>query len=165
MKISCEIIKDLLPLYNDGVCSNESAELISEHLKECSECTAELERLREEIPLSLLKSEEKEIIGAYRRKVLKNALLFGLCFIVFPLINVFYAGHFYEAGFFKPFLATVLVMLDMVFLPAVIKNDRKAILTVCSVSVPIAMFWVLDLDHFHPETLMIDVIVFLIHFT
>lgn len=38
MKYSCELIKDLLPLYQDEVCSEESAEIIEEHLKQCPEC-------------------------------------------------------------------------------------------------------------------------------
>ena len=38
MKISCEIIKDLLPLYQDGICSDESRKLIEEHLQSCDEC-------------------------------------------------------------------------------------------------------------------------------
>ena len=35
MKTSCKIIEDLLPMYHDGICSEESAVLIEEHLKEC----------------------------------------------------------------------------------------------------------------------------------
>ena len=38
MKCSCEIIKDLLPLYVDHVCSDESIELIDQHLLECEKC-------------------------------------------------------------------------------------------------------------------------------
>ena len=35
MKTSCKIIEDLLPMYHDGICSDESAVLIEEHLREC----------------------------------------------------------------------------------------------------------------------------------
>lgn len=45
MKISCEIIRDLLPLYHDGVCSNESRQMIEEHLSECENCRAELKAM------------------------------------------------------------------------------------------------------------------------
>lgn len=45
MKISCEIIRDLLPLYHDGVCSNESRQMIEEHLSECENCKAELKAM------------------------------------------------------------------------------------------------------------------------
>ncbi len=45
-KISCGIIKDLLPLYIDGVCSSDSIDVIEEHLKECPLCEAELLNLQ-----------------------------------------------------------------------------------------------------------------------
>ena len=48
MKISCEIIKDLLPLYLDGVCSNDSKALIEKHLVECDSCKAELQAMKGE---------------------------------------------------------------------------------------------------------------------
>ncbi len=146
MKISCDIIRDLLPLYNDGACSKESVSLIDEHLKECPECMSELGKLKEDTPVRMLKLEEKEIIGAYRRSALKKAMLFGLCLIVFPLINVFFVCHFYDVGFIKPFLVTVLVMLNSVCLPAFIKKSRKTVIAVSSVAAPVGMFFVLTFD-------------------
>ena len=47
MKISCEIIKDLLPLYHDGVCSDDSRAMIEEHLLECGSCKTELQAMDE----------------------------------------------------------------------------------------------------------------------
>lgn len=40
-KISCGTIKDLLPLYIDGVCSSDSIDIIEEHIRECPLCEAE----------------------------------------------------------------------------------------------------------------------------
>ena len=40
--VTCEIIRDLLPLYCDGVCSEESRELIQSHLHGCDKCREEL---------------------------------------------------------------------------------------------------------------------------
>ena len=36
--VKCTIIQDLLPLYVDKVCSNDSAELVKNHLRFCPEC-------------------------------------------------------------------------------------------------------------------------------
>lgn len=47
MKVSCEIIKDLLPLYHDGVCSDDSRVMIEKHLLECQSCKAEFEAMNE----------------------------------------------------------------------------------------------------------------------
>lgn len=40
MKLSCEIIRDLLPLYQDGLCSPESRQAVEEHLSQCPVCAA-----------------------------------------------------------------------------------------------------------------------------
>ena len=36
--MNCEIIKDLLPLYVDGICSKETEQAVREHLKTCDAC-------------------------------------------------------------------------------------------------------------------------------
>ena len=38
MKMDCSIIKDLLPLYEEKLCSPQSNALVEEHLKECAAC-------------------------------------------------------------------------------------------------------------------------------
>lgn len=49
MKLPCKVIEDMLPMYYDGVCSEESAALIEEHLKECPHCSHILAELRSDI--------------------------------------------------------------------------------------------------------------------
>ncbi len=49
MKIACEIIQDLLPLYAEKICSKQSEELVEEHIAECGECKAFLEMLTTEV--------------------------------------------------------------------------------------------------------------------
>ena len=55
-EINCKIIQDLLPLYIDGVCSEDSKLLIEKHLSHCEDCRKYLEELKTE-PMS---EEEKE---------------------------------------------------------------------------------------------------------
>ena len=45
MKISCDVIRDLLPLYVDEVLSNDSKTLVDEHIEECENCRDELKKL------------------------------------------------------------------------------------------------------------------------
>lgn len=42
----CNVIKDLLPLYADEVCSEDSREMVEEHISTCKECRQELEDYR-----------------------------------------------------------------------------------------------------------------------
>ena len=53
-RISCEVARDLLPLYCDDVCSQESRILIDEHLKNCSDCDALLKKMKMEMFLSVM---------------------------------------------------------------------------------------------------------------
>jgi len=45
MKIGCELIRDLLPLYVDGICSKESTRLVEAHLDVCAECKEQYEAM------------------------------------------------------------------------------------------------------------------------
>ncbi|MBQ3492456.1 MAG: zf-HC2 domain-containing protein [Oscillospiraceae bacterium] len=49
MKLSCKVIEDILPMYYDGVCSEESTALVEEHLKACPHCSHILSELRSDI--------------------------------------------------------------------------------------------------------------------
>lgn len=50
IKIACDIIKDLLPLYVDDVCSEKTKDLIEEHLAGCEECQKYYEALQDNLP-------------------------------------------------------------------------------------------------------------------
>ena len=47
MKMKCEVIQDLLPLYCDHQASTESCQLIEEHLRECDACKQFYEMIHE----------------------------------------------------------------------------------------------------------------------
>ena len=51
MKLKCEVIQDLLPLYHDQVCSRETKELVEEHLLTCPTCREYLQSMDEELKL------------------------------------------------------------------------------------------------------------------
>ena len=43
MKVTCEIIEDLLPLYVDNVCSAQSRQAVEQHLQDCEKCRSSFE--------------------------------------------------------------------------------------------------------------------------
>lgn len=45
MKLPCGVIEDLLPLYHDGVCSEETRKIVEKHVEECFECRTLLKRM------------------------------------------------------------------------------------------------------------------------
>ena len=67
MKYNCEIIKDLLPLYVDNICSSQTREIVEEHLNECADCRAYLKELKETIIIENSDDKAEEMTN-----VLKN---------------------------------------------------------------------------------------------
>ena len=87
MKYPCEIIKDLLPLYIDGVCSDESRKAVEEHLAECDECKAFFAEMKQD---EITVDEQHEDIKIrslknIRKRILQRQLLFAGLAIVLVL--------------------------------------------------------------------------------
>ena len=97
MKKNCEIIKDLLPLYIDNVCSNASKDLINEHLKSCNNCQKELENIKDNIVIS--KKNEinvfQNFIKKINLKIIRNSILITILIIAL-IIPILYFCNNYE---------------------------------------------------------------------
>lgn len=89
--ISCDIIRDLLPLYVDGVCSDESKILVSEHLDKCEECAKEYKKLMSKPIISPVNDDEKKAVesaGRKLKKTKKKSLLKGIAVTLVSLILI-----------------------------------------------------------------------------
>ncbi len=85
-KLPCKLINDLLPLYIDGVCSEESCSAVSEHLKECEECTREYENLSKKAPsFDVNESNSLLKISKHWKKTKIVAFISGLAAVIFIL--------------------------------------------------------------------------------
>lgn len=58
--MQCSVIRDLLPLYLDEVCSEDTKKLVERHLAECADCRKMLEEMRREMALPKLSEEEQQ---------------------------------------------------------------------------------------------------------
>lgn len=59
MEKTCRVIEDLLPLYVDGVCSEESSKMIETHICQCESCKSVLKELQTEIVTNEIKADEQ----------------------------------------------------------------------------------------------------------
>ncbi len=64
MKTTCNLIKDLLPLYVDKICSDESARIVSEHLAVCENCKEEYRLMSSDSEFPHISDDEQNIIKA-----------------------------------------------------------------------------------------------------
>lgn len=96
MKTPCNVIRDLLPLYQDGVCSPESRQLVEEHLEGCETCRAEWERMSAPIPTAHPQVEERTVAKAAssawkrgRRRAFSKGFLIAVVLVgvIFALVG------------------------------------------------------------------------------
>ena len=97
--MNCDIIRDLLPLYADGLASSASRTLVEEHILTCPECR----QLRDEMCAPLepepVDEEQKimEILRIQRRKQRLRAILPWVLAILLCMTGwwIFMESHFY----------------------------------------------------------------------
>ena len=54
MDIPCEIVKDLIVMYIDDVCSEKSREIVKEHMEGCTDCREYYESLKEPVEVKTI---------------------------------------------------------------------------------------------------------------
>jgi len=102
MNIPCKVIEDLLPMYYDKVCSEESASVIGEHLKECPGCSRILRDLQGELELPEVKGDDMAPLRKLRKSFRKLRLgwfLAAVCVLVLvPVAFLTGIGNGREGG-------------------------------------------------------------------
>lgn len=86
-KLACEIVKDLLPLYVDGMTSDVSAKSIESHLEHCADCN----EIYQNMVFQLEKEKRPEEVPDVKRflnKTKKMYLLYGFLGLGFIAILV-----------------------------------------------------------------------------
>ncbi|MBE6751790.1 MAG: zf-HC2 domain-containing protein [Ruminococcaceae bacterium] len=71
-KINCSLIKDLLPLYIDDLCSKETTEIVGNHLEICEDCNKEYETLKTEPKVKPQQDNSQELIKKVNKKFGKD---------------------------------------------------------------------------------------------
>jgi len=129
MKTECDVIRDLLPLYADEVCSDGSRRMIEEHLPECPDCSAMLEKLRQqEIETGL--REEKDQVIEYQSKRFKRRSttvgsvisgVFMVPILVCMIVNMTSGGGM---GWFWIMMGGMAVAASVILVPLMAPRDK-----------------------------------------
>ena len=71
MKMNCNIIGDMLPLYADDVVSDDTRTMVEEHLAECENCREKYEDMKQELcvqtELSAAQAEKQSLISVKKK--------------------------------------------------------------------------------------------------
>ncbi len=103
-KIGCSVIKDLLPLYEDGICSDETKKLVENHISECDVCKSELESIKKCPVFSENDTKEFEAVkkaGKKIKKSRKKAIIkaVSLSVVICVLLGTFIACEYIRSSF------------------------------------------------------------------
>lgn len=82
MKIECDVIKDLLPLYIEQLTSEKSGQVIREHMEECGECRRLYEELNAPVPRVQYDREPAESLYRYIKKKKRSSELKGVAIVM-----------------------------------------------------------------------------------
>jgi hypothetical protein len=87
----CKIVKDLLPLYFDGVCSDESRKLVEAHVKNCESCAKELEIISEyEERRNKQNGDEKKAFKKFSKQVRRKIAAYILLSFAVVLLGYYF---------------------------------------------------------------------------
>ena len=104
MKITCDVIKDLAELYVDNALSDDSKNIVEEHILGCQKCKEYIEKSRKALEEPMVTNiekvaEEKAIIETLRDKIIGKVLPFIMMAIVaitIVFVSINYALFEYE---------------------------------------------------------------------
>ena len=125
----CDIVQDLLPLYYDNACSEESRRFVEKHLPGCNDCQKMYNELKENNVDEVLAKESKGILerhakiernAAYKAGVVIAAIL--LLPIVITFIVQLATGM--GLGVFSVVTASMLLVAALTVVPLMSTNNR-----------------------------------------
>lgn len=89
--MKCEIIKDLIPLAAEGLCSEESENEIAEHIRTCENCRLIYEKApettSEALPIPDEKETFKKVSRTFRKLTLKSGITAVLLIAVLAVLG------------------------------------------------------------------------------
>ncbi|HKM34778.1 MAG TPA: zf-HC2 domain-containing protein [Lachnospiraceae bacterium] len=132
-KKACAIVQDLLPLYHDNVCSEESKVLVKEHIAECVMCRKIVDELNNENMEKQLSDEVGDVLKRHAQKeTRKSAMVGGIVagILMIPLIVCLICnlaiGH--GLSWFFIVLASLLVTASLTITPLVVVGKERKFL-------------------------------------
>lgn len=143
LKYNCEIVRDLLPLYQDAVCSEPSRKMVEEHLEECEGCRIIAGKLKNTSFEEQLVQEKESVLDAHAKKERKKTFVVGICTAGILLIPVIVClicnlaiGH--ALDWFFIVLASLLIVASLTVVPLVVP-ERRAVWALLSFTVSLIL--------------------------
>lgn len=161
--MDCNIVKDLIPLYIDECCSDESAAEVKTHLESCTDCKAVFESMSSDDVNSVSKPENKPFykISEWKASVLQSAL-FLISFLLITVGVAFesaspytdWGNGFWAINLVAPVTGFMLSLPNWYFIKFY-KNKKSFSRWSCAITV-ILIFAATVCSLFHYEAFVLD---------
>lgn len=92
MNNKCDIIKDLLPLYAENMCSDDSRQAIAEHIAECESCRNELKKINTDVAIQA--DSDVSMFKRIKKRARIEKVVISIVSIVFVLSALWFAQFF-----------------------------------------------------------------------
>ena len=143
MNTDCNVIRDLLPLYADDVCSDASRQLVEAHLQDCPDCAAVLRGLQDHQMETELKTERDDVIRTLARRFRNRSAaagaivagIFAVPVLVCLIVNL---ASGTALSWFYIVLASMLVLASLTVVP-LMAPENKLLWTFCAFCVSLVI--------------------------
>lgn len=129
MKYDCDIIQDLLPLYQDKVCSGKSRAAVEEHISECAVCRKMAEQMGDSTVEEKLTWEKNSVIQKHQKLVNRKTTTIGMTMAGILMIPVLVClicnlaiGH--ALDWFFIVLTAMLLVASFLVVPLIAETRR-----------------------------------------
>ena len=125
----CEIVQDLLPLYYDNACSEESRRFVEKHLPGCSDCQKMYNELKENNVDEVLAKESKGVLERHAKKERNAAYKAGVviaAILLLPIVITFIVqlATGMGLGVFSVVTASMMLVAALTVVPLMSTNNR-----------------------------------------
>jgi hypothetical protein len=94
-KITCNVVRDLLPLYVDDVLSDDSRKLVEEHMRTCNKCRSYYDEMTDDsVPVAAkMAKDDKAALKDIKKKLVSKKIC-TIC-VTFLTVAMLAAGLYY----------------------------------------------------------------------
>lgn len=129
MKENCNIIRDLLPLYADQVCSDDSRALVDSHLNGCRDCSLLLKQMLNTEIEADLKSETENVIlhqaNFFKRKsAIAGTVIAGIFMIPILVCLIVNLASGAALDWFFIVLASLVTAASLIVVPLLMPENK-----------------------------------------
>ena len=129
MNKTCDIVQDLLPLYLDGICSDASRQMITEHLQSCPTCSRVWQQLHNSEIETQLKTEKSGVMqrqAAFfkRRSAFAGAIVAGILMIPVLICLIVNLAQGSGMDWFFVVLVSLLMAASLIVTPLMMPSHK-----------------------------------------